>query len=129
MSIPESSEPDMRRALQSAWQHVHDGDLMEARMVCGAAIAVHQPALEQDAALLLDTVTVLAAARGLRAIERLLSAVSGRSVRVSIGAMSATEACSPGRSVERHAVSEACLDDPWLLRQWCEQLLRSSSAS
>ena len=128
-STADDSSAAVRLALQSAWQLVHDGDRAAARLVCAATVAANQPLIARDAALLLDTVTVLAAARSFRAIERLLAAASGRSVRVSVGpARTPEHGFSRPGCMERHTISETCLEDPWLTRQWSEQLLGSRAA-
>ena len=131
-SNADRSGPAVRLALQPARQLVRDGDGTAARIVCAAVISTHQPVLAQNAELLLDTVTVLAAARGFRAIERLIAATESRSVRISAAPARAVD---PGArsamagSVERVTISEACLEDPWMLRHWCEQLLAGPGAS
>ena len=128
-STADISSPAVRGALQSAWRLVNDGDQAAARLMCAATIAANQPMLARDAGLLLDTVTVLAAARGFRAIERLLAATSGRSVRVRVEPVRPPDTGSNcAGCVERYTISETCLQDPWLTRQWSEQLLGHPAA-
>lgn len=115
-------------AFASAWRHVRSGELYAARMTVARMVMQHQPRLAADRALLAETVAVLAAAHGARAISRLLAAASGRWVQVALAPL-------PGRvdGCDVMAIGPACPElsstadvaDLAALRRWSESVVDS----
>jgi hypothetical protein len=124
----------VRQQLDEARLLAGNGDLRPARVRCAEILFEYLPRLARDRELLRVAVATLIHARGFQLLGRLLIAVDGRRVRVSLGTPVAGAASPPhliGRSEDAggtsFTVNERLYCDPSceaVIDRWSEELVR-----
>lgn len=128
----------IRRRLEEARSLARGGDTRGARVCCAEIVLEHQLHMHDNRDLLRDAVAALAHARGFQLLSRLMLAVDGRRVRVSVTA-TATGAGSPPHlirhslldGVEVFALEESLFTDPScdaIIDGWSRRLLEAGGA-
>ena len=127
----------VRRQLEDARWLAGNSELQKARLLCAEIVLDHLFELASDRELLRLTIATLIHARGFQLLGRLLLAVDGRRVRVSIGAPGEATASPPHLIVRTDAdgvtsftLAERLFSDPSrvaVIDRWSEELARGRS--
>jgi hypothetical protein len=88
--------------LRAARRQARSGEILPARLACADIVLHDLPLLTGDERLLGQTVETLVHLRAFQLLTRLLAAVDGRTVRVTVGG--ALE-CTPGAALIAHAAT------------------------
>jgi hypothetical protein len=129
----------IRRQLEEARARARDGDVRGARTLCAEIVLEHQLRLHDNRELLRTAVAALVHARGFQLLGRLLLAVDGRRVRVSVSTTPAGTGSPPHlirRSlldgIEIFAVEESLFADPScdaIIERWSRRLLETGGTA
>ena len=125
----------IRWRLEEARSLARAGDTRAARLLCADIVLEHQVRLHDNRDLLCQVVAVLAHARGFQLLSRLLRAVDGRTIRVSVTAAPGSAASPPHLirgsvldGVEVFAIDESLFTDPScdaVIDRWSTRLLQA----
>ncbi len=129
----------IRRRLEEARLLAREGDTRGARLLCADMVLEHQVRLLDNRDLLCQVVAALAHARGFQLLSRLLRAVDGRTVRVSVTPATAGTGSPPHLirgsvldGVEVFAIEESLFADPScsaIIDRWSRRLLEADGTA
>ncbi len=128
LSAADPAEAAIRTALADAGALTVGEDFQVARLVCTDMIARHQVRIAHSPRLLAQTVATLAAARGMQALTRLMTAVSGRQITFTLlpqpqAGCGTIEPAGSGRF--RVVLSEPWLADTAAVARWSHAIAAS----
>ena len=123
----------IRRQLDDARSLAHRGELRIARQLCADVVLDHQLRLHDDRELRRRAFATLIHARAFQLLNRLLAAVDGRQVRISLAPASAGAPPHPIRRSETrgtivYAVDEGLFHDSSrvaVMDSWSDELART----
>ena len=130
---PPAVDDTIRKRIAEARAMARTGNVRTARAVCADIVLEHQFRLHDDRNLLREAVGALVCARAFQMLSRLLLAVDGRRVRVSVADATADAAGPPAfirrteqGGIESYSVEEKLFQDPScdaIIDRWSERLI------
>ena len=124
------TEPAALAALNAALAVARDGNYLAARRICAAVVFHAQPLIAARPALLRATLHALLVAHGFRLLSRVVLAVTGIHVDVTLLPECGGEVEKPRRHDEPRRIAllvdprwlDALSPDDWFLANWCDEL-------
>jgi hypothetical protein len=133
------SDAAIRRQLEEARSLARKGDTRGARLLCAEIVLEQQLRLHDNRNLLRVAIAALVHARGFQLLSRLLQAVDGRRVRISVITTTSATASPPHlirRSlldgIEVFGVEEGLFTDPscdTIIDRWAGRLLEATGTA
>ena len=135
-SSADEMEKVVRHALNSAISCAATGNLRHARELCAAVVLENQPLIAARRDLLHRTFEALIITRGFRLLSRLVMAISGGDVQVTVLPDGGPAVVSPSRSEGNGRITYALDASSWdrlssdgeRVRRWSAELVASTLA-